>query len=388
MSAIDDRDSTFILPHPSREVGAPTRGTIHRAVTAAAMREQIALAAIAILSALLALFRLDREGYGNTYDAAAVRSMTKSWHNFFLVSFDPGGFVSVDKPPVGLWVQALSAKLFGFGGMSVLVPQAVTTVGSVLLLSALVRRVFGPVAALGAALALAVAPINVVTSRNNTADALLVFVLLAAAWLVSRAADQGSLGWLVTGFVLVGVGFNSKMLQAYLVLPAFGLLVLLAPSIGFRRRVVNLSVATVALLVVSFSWATIVELTHADARPYAGSSEGNSVSNLIFGYNGLQRLLPNGWTIFGLGGGASGNRDGGRVGGVGENGARGILRLVNDNLGGQIGWLLPLAVAGLIAGWGWPVRGRFDRRRQALVLWGGWLVTQVAFFSVASFYHR
>jgi hypothetical protein len=180
-----------------------------------------ALALIALLAAFCDFFQLQRSGYANLYYAATVRSMLESWHNFFFVSFDPGGFVTVDKPPLGFWIQALSAKIFGFSGVSILLPEALAGVGSVLLLFVLVKHIFGPVAGLLAALFLAITPISVVTNRNNTIDSLLVLTVLLAAYAVSRAVEQGSLRWLLLGAVLVGLGFNIKMLVSgkRLVLP-------------------------------------------------------------------------------------------------------------------------------------------------------------------------
>src|SRR5690242_14464168 len=181
---------------------------------------RLGLAAVLLLSAALNLYHLDRIGYGNQYYAAAVLSMLQSWHNFFFVSFDPGGFVSVDKPPLGFWIQAASAKLLGFSGLSLLLPEALAGVASVLVLFAIVRRVFGPVAGLLAAFALAVMPVSVVTNRNNTIDSLLVLAVLLAAWAVTRAVECGNWRWLLLGGALVGLGFNIKMLEAYLIVPA------------------------------------------------------------------------------------------------------------------------------------------------------------------------
>src|SRR5919202_1193312 len=250
----------------------------------------LALTAVLVLSAFLNLFRLTDAGYGNTYYAAAVKDMLTSWHNFFFVSFD-AGFVSVDKPPLGLWVQAASAYLFGFNGLSLLLPQAIAGVLSVALLYHLVSRVFGPVAGLVAALALAVTPISVAVQRNNVMDALLILALLLAAWAFFIAAERGSLGWLLLGSVVVGLGFNIKMLQAFLILPAFYLLYLLAAHTSWRQRFVHLGAATVVLLAVSLSWAVAVDLTPPGERPYVGSSPDDSVLGLIVGYNGFDRLM-------------------------------------------------------------------------------------------------
>ncbi|MCA1731179.1 MAG: glycosyltransferase family 39 protein, partial [Actinobacteria bacterium] len=213
-------------------------------------RHGLVLATILILSAFLNLFHLTNEGYGIPYYSAAVKDMLTSWHNFFFVSFD-AGFVSVDKPPLGLWIQAASAELLGFHSLSLLLPQALAGVLCVVLLYHLVRRAFGPVAGLVAALALAVTPISVATSRNNTMDMLLVLTVLVAAWAVIHAAEGGRLRWLLMGAVVVGLGFNIKMLEAFLVLPAFYLLYLIAAPISPWRRITHLTIATVVLLAIS-----------------------------------------------------------------------------------------------------------------------------------------
>jgi 4-amino-4-deoxy-L-arabinose transferase-like glycosyltransferase len=373
----------------------------------------LVLGAILVLSAFLNLHGLTGEGHPNSYYSAAVKNMLTSWSNFFFVSFD-AGFVSVDKPPLGLWIQAASAWLFGFSALALVLPQAIAGVLSVAVLYHLVRRTFGPVAGLLSALALAVTPIMIVTSRNNTMDMLVVLFVLLAAWAFLVAAERGSLGLLMLGAAIVGLGFNTKTLQAFLVLPAFYLLYLLAARVPWRRRFLHLVAATVVLVAVSLSWALAVDLTPSGQRPYVGGSEGDSALNLAFGYNGLERLLgrsegPGGPPVGGGkaddgkaaekspdarekdGGGAPkrGPGGGGGPGGVGENGEPGPLRLVNQQLAGQIGWLLPLAVVGLLA----AGSQRFPRlplgsRHAALVMWGAWLLTAAAYFSVSGYGHR
>ena len=350
---------------------------------------RLALAAVLVLSAFLNLFRLTSLGYRNTYYAAAVKDMLTSWHNFFFVSFD-AGFVTVDKPPLGLWIQAASAELFGFHGWSILLPQAVAGVLSVALLYHLVRKAFGPVAGILAALALAVTPIAVAVERTNNSDGLLALTVLVAAWAVIRAVETGRLRWLLVGAVVVGLGFNIKMMEAFLVLPAFYLLYLLAAPVSWRRRFLHLGLATVVLMVVSLSWAAVVDLTPADQRPYVGSSSNNSESDLIVGYNGLGRAMGRGYgtelvtQLITGNGGTNVGLSGGGPGGGGQNGQPGPLRLLDQQLAGQIGWLLPLAVVGLLAA-SWQRRPRLplDRKHQALVLWGTWLLTMVVFFSFA-----
>ena len=167
------------------------------------------LSAILALSAFLDLSRLTSEGYANVYYAASVKNMLASWHNFFFVSYD-AGFVSVDKPPLGFWIQAASAYLFGFQGWSLLLPQALAGVLSVALLYHLVGRSFGPVAGLLAALALALTPISVATNRLNNLGSLLVLAVLLAAWAFILAAETGRLRWLVVGGVVIGLGLQHQ----------------------------------------------------------------------------------------------------------------------------------------------------------------------------------
>jgi 4-amino-4-deoxy-L-arabinose transferase-like glycosyltransferase len=189
---------------------------------------RLALVGVMLISLFMNFYQLGQNGFGNLYYASAIRSLLDSWQNFFFVSFDPGGFVSIDKPPLGFWLQAASAKILGYTPFSIFLPQALAGVLSVLLLYYLVRHHFGVVAGLLAALALAISPISVLTNRNNTIDSTLVLVMLLGAWAVLRAAQSGKLRWLLFCAVFVGLGFNIKMLEAYLVVPTYGLLYLLA----------------------------------------------------------------------------------------------------------------------------------------------------------------
>jgi 4-amino-4-deoxy-L-arabinose transferase-like glycosyltransferase len=391
---------------------------------------QLALAGVTLISIFMNFYQLGHNGFGNLYYASTIRSMLDNLHNFFFASFDPGGFVSIDKPPLGFWLQAASAKIFGFTPLSIFLPQALAGVLSVLLLYHLVRRHFGVIAGLLAALALAISPISVVTNRNNTIDSTLVLVMLLGAWAVLRAAETGKLRWLLLCAVFAGLGFNIKMLEAYLVVPAYGLLYLLAAPRRLRVRIVHLALAALLLLTISLSWAVAVDLTPAGSRPYVGSSQNNSEVSLALGYNGIQRLLGQ----FGFGGSNAGNStsntrgnttgsfpsagagsgtfngrnfpqpevggpgqppqgfgsDGGGNGsGMFNTGNPGLLRLFNEPLGGQIVWLLPMALLGILA-LAWQRRPRFreDRQQLSLILWGVWLVTMAVFFSVASFFHQ
>jgi len=326
---------------------------------------RMALTAVLALSAFLNLSRLTSEGYGNIYYAATVKDMLTSWHNFFFASYD-AGFVSVDKPTLGFWIQASSVYLFGFHGWSLLLPQALAGILSVALLYHLVGRSFGPVAGLLAALALALTPISVATNRHNNLESLLVLTVLLAAWVFILAAETGRLRSLLVGALVVGLGFNIKMLEAFVVLPAFYVLYLVAAPVGWRRRMIHLGLATVVIVAASLLWVVAVDLTPAEQRPYVGSSSFDTETDLIVGWNGVERVV-------------------GSDKGVGDPGP---LRFLDPQLAGQIGWLLPLAFVGLaVASWqSWkrrPSLRLLNRQQQALLLWGTWLMTLVVFFSVA-----
>ncbi|HET8840690.1 MAG TPA: glycosyltransferase family 39 protein, partial [Ktedonobacteraceae bacterium] len=247
-----------------------------------ALWQRIALGAILLVSAFLNFFQLGQNHYGDIttsvsgFYASAVKSMAMSWHNFFFVAFDPAGFLAIDKPPLGFWIQTLSVRIFGFSEWSLLLPEALAGLGSVAILYLLVRRVFGPHAGLIAAFALALTPISVAISRNNAVDSLLVLTLLFAAWTLSLAVERGSERWLLLCALLVGLGFNIKMLEAYLVLPAFALTYLLCAPRSLRVRLLHLVLAGLVLLVISGSWITVVDLIPAGQRPYVSSTQHNS----------------------------------------------------------------------------------------------------------------
>jgi 4-amino-4-deoxy-L-arabinose transferase-like glycosyltransferase len=251
----------------------------------------IGLFVLLVLAAGLRFYRLETLGYANHYYSAAVVSMLQSWHNFFFAAAEPGGAVSVDKPPVGLWLQTISAAIFGVNSLGLLLPQLLSGIGSIFVLFHLVQRRFGYAAGWIAGATMAVLPVAIATDRNNTIDSILMFTLLLAAWAFIKATEKNSLRWLLLGGTLVGIGFNIKMLEAYLPVPAFFALYLLAAREGIWRKVGKLAAAFFLMVIVSLSWAVIVDLTPATARPFVGSSGDNSEMTLIFGYNGLQRLV-------------------------------------------------------------------------------------------------
>ncbi len=334
---------------------------------------KLALGAVLAISAFFNFYALARQDFFEDYYAAAVKSMLMSWHNLFFASFDPAGFLALDKPPLGFWMQVLSARLFGFSVFSILLPEALAGVLTVALVFHLVRRVFGPLAGLIAALVLALSPISVVTNRNNIIDSLLVLTVLLAAWAVSKAAETGRFRWLCLCAVLLGLGFNIKLLQAYMVIPAFGLLYVLGAPVRWRTKLGHLALALVVLLLVSLCWATIVDLTPAGQHPYVDSSPTNSELDLAFGFDGIFRLTASSSVVYNW---------------AWEIGRPGITRFFEPPVAGQSSWLLPLALLSLLA-LSWQRRWRLPlkRRQQALVLWGTWLLTLLVFFSNAHYFH-
>lgn len=410
------------------------------------------LTAITVMSLFLNVFGIWKDTYSNSYYTAAVASMMENFKAFFFGSLDPVGFVTVDKPPVVFWIQTLFAKVFGLYGWSVILPQAMANVGSVLLLYFLLKPSFGKLAARMGALILALTPIAVVISRSNNIDGMLVFALLLGTWMLMKGAREKRTGWVIGAFAMVGVAFNMKMLQAYMVLPAFYLFYWIAFKSNWKKKLGLLSGATAVLLAISVSWAVIVDAIPADKRPYIGSSQTNSVLELAFGYNGVSRLtgdrnnggnggfggqMPGGATerfnrgsaqseagasvnddgsasqgadgaqgqqpgIGGAGGQMAdgtgqmpgddgGNRTNGNRagGGMFNTGTPGVFRLFQSELSGQASWLLPFA---LLASIGLLSGIRFRRgwtdREKEALFWLAWLVPVGGFFSIAGFFHQ
>lgn len=340
-----------------------------------------ALAMILALAALLRLWRLGVGGFGSQYYAAGVLSMLDSWHNFFFNSFDPAGFVSVDKPPLALWLQAASARIFGFSAWSIQLPQALEGTAAVALLYHLVQRRFGRPAGLLAALFLALTPVSVAIDRSNNTDSCLVLALLAAAWAATLAAESGSWRMLLACMALLGVAFNVKMLAAIVVLPPLVAVYLLGAPVPMRRKVAYMLPAGAVLLAVSLPWCAAYDLTPAASRPYAGSTQTNSMLELVIGENGVRRFVRRAHIGAAAGsqpiassqpvstGAVTGTR------GVGRGSDRvpvGPLRLANPLLADQMGWLYPLALLAVAAG---PWRRRalpLGPQDSALLLWAGW----------------
>ena len=332
------------------------------------------LIALLALTALGYLWALGDSGWANSFYSSAVQAGTKSWKAFFFGSSDASNFITVDKPPASLWVMELSARIFGVNSWSILVPQALEGVATVGVLYATVRRWFSPAAALLARAVMAMTPVAVLMFRFNNPDALLVLLLTVAAYATVRGLERAQTTWLMVAMACVGTGFITKMLQAFVIVPVIGLVYLLFAPTPLGRRIRQLLLAAVALVVSAGWWVAAVALTPAASRPYIGGSQDNSILNLIFGYNGFGRLTGNEAGSVG-GGGAAGSRWG----------ATGWSRMFGSDMGGQISWLLPAALILLGAGlWVTLRASRTDRSRAALILWGGWLLLTAATFSFAA----
>jgi 4-amino-4-deoxy-L-arabinose transferase-like glycosyltransferase len=343
------------------------------------------LAALVALTAVLNLWNLSVNGWANTYYSAAVRSMSTSWHDFLFASLDKTGLMTIDKPPLALWVQALSVRVFGFHPLSILVPEALMGVAAVALVYDLTRRMFGRVAGGVAGLAFALTPITVAVARHNNPDELLILCCVAALWCAVRALESGRTKWLVLCGVCVGLGFETKMGVALLVVPAIALAWMwMRWGDTWRARLTamrQLLAGGVAMVAVGGAWPLLVTLTPAADRPWISGTSDNSVWSLIFGYNGLGRVAGQ---TGGPGGGAAGGGGAGFGGGSLFGGATGPFRLLQSALGDQAGWLLGFAVVSGLAILVLSRLRRRDPRTGWLMVVGGAFLTSALVFSFAS----
>jgi 4-amino-4-deoxy-L-arabinose transferase-like glycosyltransferase len=316
-------------------------------------------------TAVIYLWDLGSNGWANSFYSAAVQAGTKSWKAMFFGSSDSSNFITVDKPPVFLWPMEISARIFGLNSWSMLAPQALEGVATVGLVYLSVRRWFSAQAALLGGAVVALTPVAAMMFRYNNPDALLALLLTAATYATIRGLEKAQTKWLVLAGALIGFGFITKMMQAFLILPVMAVVYLLAAPTGWWRRVWQTFLMGVSVLVAAGWWVAIVALTPAADRPYVGGSQNNSILNLIFGYNGFGRITGN----------ESGSVGGGRVSGS-MWGPTGVTRLFNAEFGNMMSWLLPGAlVMGAVLLVVTLRARRTDRERAALLLWGGSLVS-------------
>ena len=343
--------------------------------------ELLGLVTLLIGTGVAYIWGLGASGWANSFYSAAIQAGSVSWKAFFFGSSDAANSITVDKPPMSLWLMSLSVRVFGLNTWAMLVPQALLGVASVALLRAVVVRRFGAAAGLLAGLVLALTPVAALMFRFNNPDALLVLLMIAAVWAMLRGVESGKTKWLLITGMFVGFGFLTKQLQVMLVVPPLALTYLIAGPPKLGTRVLQLFAALGAMIVSAGWWLLIVEFWPASSRPWVGGSQNNSILELTLGYNGLGRLSGN----------ETGSVTPGGVGGGGGSmwGETGILRMFDASQGGQIAWLIPAALLLLVTGL--VLRGkapRTDAQRASLIVWGAWLlVTGLTFSFMAGIFH-
>jgi len=323
---------------------------------------------VLLVAAVLRLWHLEDNGFGTAYYAAGVCSMLQGAWLFFYNAFDPAGFISLDKPPVAFWIQTAFARVLGYSGWTIHLPQALAGVASVALLYRLVRRPFGVAAGLSAALLLAMMPIAVAVDRSNNTDSWLVLFLLLAATIALRGRGLS----FVAAMALLGIAFNVKMLAALVCGPALLAGWLFAGTLDWRRRLGWMAVGGATLVVVSLAWAVAFDLTPKDSRPYAGSSHDNSMLELIVLHNGLERFVLPARTPAPTP--APAQAQARRLEAF-DSVPVGPLRLAHPTLATQFAWTVPLAVLGAVLAW--------RRRPASVALWSVWALTYGIVYSAA-----
>ena len=379
---------------------APARGPI----------DWVAVMLLMLAAAFVFFWNLTASGYANEFYSAAAQAGSKSWEAFLWGSLDAGNAITVDKPPASIWLMALSVRLFGLSSFAILLPQALMGVACTYLLYATARRVWGNAAGIVAGIVFITTPVAALMFRFNNPDALLILLMLGAAACVLRGlelpADRHGnrvrTRWYAVAGLLIGLGFLTKQFQVLLVLPGFGLAMLLLSPTPWPRRLLDAIVALGAMVVGAGWWVLLTVLVPSGSRPFFGGSQTDSFIELTFSYNGLGRLTGNetGSVIPGASEALSGGSRGGMWG------ETGLFRLWTSDFGDQITWLAPIAFAAIILG---PAKkgqvyfGRFYLgkrehevdpdtvtriRRAQIVIFGAWLiVTWLVFSFMAGIFH-
>ncbi|MGO9196742.1 MAG: ArnT family glycosyltransferase [Acidimicrobiales bacterium] len=335
-----------------------------------------ALFGIAAVAAFLYAWRAG--SYLEIYYAAAVRSMSMSWHDFVFGAFDPAGTVSLDKLPGAFWLQALSVRVFGLHTWAIILPQVLEGTLTVVVGYRVVRRLSGAIAGLVAASVLVISPATVTLDRGNISDTLMVLLLVLAANAAVSAVVTGHVRHLLLAGAWLGLAFQAKMIEAWFVLPALALVYLVAAPAGWWRRALGVVAMALAAGVVSLSWMGYVSLTPASHRPYVDGSRDNSVFQQVFVYNGFGRIdeaTPDQLLTRSIGL---------RIGN-GVTPPPAWNRLLVGAEGRDTGWLIPPALIALFAGLvARRKEGRHDLVRVSFLLWGTWLLTFLVVFSASS----
>ncbi|HEY4269755.1 MAG TPA: glycosyltransferase family 39 protein [Galbitalea sp.] len=342
--------------------------------------ERPAFLGLLAVAAILYLWDLSASGWANSFYSAAVQAGASNWEAFFYGSSDAANSITVDKPPASLWFMALSVRLFGLSSFSILLPEALMGVATVGVVFATVRRAFSARTALLAGGVLALTPVAALMFRFNNPDALLVLLLSLSVYFTLRGIQSGKLRWVLWAGAMVGFAFLTKQLQAFLVVPVLAGIYMAAAPGTWWRRIWHLLAALGAIVVSAGWWVAVVELVPASMRPYIGGSQNNDFLELTFGYNGLGRLDGSETGSVSGGGGAATTG--------GQWGATGIFRLFENEIGGQISWLMPAALVLAIVAF-IVMRGRrTDLRRATLMMFTAWmLVTALTFSFAAGIFH-
>jgi 4-amino-4-deoxy-L-arabinose transferase-like glycosyltransferase len=354
-----------LVDAPTFDRPAVVTGARHRRWT----RWQTGLVVLAVGAALLTSWSV-WSGSRSDYYASIALSMSQNWSNFFFGSIDPAGTVTLDKIPGSFWIPALFVKVFGFSTWTVVLPNALAAVCAALITAVTAKRLLNPTAGLLAGVVVATTPILVAVGRSNQPETFFVLGLAAVAWAASKALTRRSLGWLVIAGLFIALSFQTYMLEAWAVWPALGI-AWLCLRIPWARKLWQLATAAVVSLAASLTWIVIVSLVPASARPYIGSTLGNSAWEMVFGYNGLGRF-----------GDATADAAEYRSFTPPFSGEPAVLRLFNEQLAGQIAWLLPTALLAIAVLWAL----RFPRA--VTVFLGVWLVTFAAMFSTVAGMHQ
>jgi 4-amino-4-deoxy-L-arabinose transferase-like glycosyltransferase len=362
------------LPIGRRSFGSWAKGLVLGPATSARW-ERPALLGLLAVTAFIYLWDLSASGWANSFYSAAVQAGSSNWEAFFYGSSDAANSITVDKPPASLWIMALSVRVFGLSSLSILFPEALMGVATVAVVYASVRRAFSAKTALLAGGVLAVTPVAALMFRFNNPDALLALLLSLSVYFTIRGIQSGKLRWVLWAGAMVGLGFLTKQLQAFVILPALAGIYMVAAPGNWWRRLWHLFAAFGAVIVSAGWWVAVVTFVPASMRPYIGGSQNNSFLELTFGYNGFGRLTGSETGSVTGGGGGTAT--------AGMWGATGILRLFQDEIGGQITWLLPAALLLALVAFILLRGPRTELRRATIMLFTAWLVVTGLTFSFA-----
>ncbi|GEB93894.1 hypothetical protein GCM10009724_00010 [Microbacterium lacticum] len=355
MCAVLIMDACAARPPAARTVAA------HRRV------DPFAWALLALAVFTLALTAWSVGGSMSEYYASIALSMSKSWPNFFFGAVDPAGTVTLDKIPGSFWIPALSVRLFGFSPAAVILPNALAAAAATVITA---RRWAGRTAGIVAGLVVATTPILVAVALSNQPETFFVLALALTAWAATKALERRSLGWLVLAGVFIAAGFQTYMLESWAVWPALAAAYLCTRQ-SWPRRLARVAIAGATSLVLSLGWIIVVAVIPASQRPYIGSTLSNSPWEMVFGYNGLGRF-----------GSSTADGDAYRSFTPPFSGSPSVVRLLNEALAAQIGWLVPVALVAIAI----LIALRF---RLPLTVFGAvWFATFAAMFSIVAGMHQ